>query len=224
MGERLKGLYNAMENMKGKHSEKTKILVENENLAANMVSLAEYNAQLCADMKDVVQERDYMKEDYYKTAVLRDELASQKEILSKRYIEKLNTLTRQLEEAIESKEYAKAEHVKFEKRYKDLTDEYMKLRQRMKMYKFSSANQAEDKICKNCSKLYYETENFNWSCRVHPSEWSGEIYWCCGKTEKDAPGCRTAKHASKEEEEDIMGDDDKDKTKFASKKCSVRDI
>lgn len=213
-----------MENLNGKYSIPCRLIQELEILVQNIYSLAEFDSRVSTELKDVVYEKDFIKDDYYKTAILRDEIASQKEMLSKRYVEKLNTLVRQLEEAIEQKETYKGEQVKIEKRYKELTEEYMKLRQRMKMYKFSSANQAEDKICKNCSKLYYETENYNWSCRVHPSEWSGEIYWCCGKTEKDTPGCKSAKHLSKEEEEDIMGDDDKDKSKFSSKKCSVINI
>lgn len=221
MGERLKGLYNSMENLSGKYSISFRLTQELENLVQNIYSLAEYNSKTEIDLKVIVHERDFIKDDYYKTAILRDEITSQKEIMSKRYVDKINTLTRQLEEAIEQKENNKVEQLKFEKRYKELSEEYMKLRQRMKMYKFSSANQAEDKICKNCSKLYYETENYNWSCRVHPSEWSGEIYWCCGKTEKDTPGCKSAKHVSKEEGDDIMGEDDKDKSKFSSKKCSV---
>jgi hypothetical protein len=32
------------------------------------------------------------------------------------------------------------------------------------------------------------------------------MWWCCGKTWKDAPGCRFSKHLSRDEE-----DDEKDK-------------
>ena len=37
---------------------------------------------------------------------------------------------------------------------------------------------------------------------MHRSEFSGEIWWCCGKENKDAPGCKYASHQSKEEDED----------------------
>lgn len=57
-------------------------------------------------------------------------------------------------------------------------------------------------MCKNCAKDYIEKENFNWSCRTHRSEYSGEIWWCCGKEGKDQPGCKYSKHESKEEEDD----------------------
>jgi hypothetical protein len=58
------------------------------------------------------------------------------------------------------------------------------------------------KLCKNCTKEYHETDNFNWSCKTHKSEFGGEMWWCCGKKEMNAPGCKTAKHESKEEEDD----------------------
>ena len=58
------------------------------------------------------------------------------------------------------------------------------------------------KTCKNCNLDYNEKENFNWSCRVHQSEWGGEMWWCCGKTRIDQPGCKFAKHESKDDEHD----------------------
>jgi hypothetical protein len=58
------------------------------------------------------------------------------------------------------------------------------------------------KTCKQCTNEYNEKENFNWSCRVHQSEWGGEMWWCCGKRIKDAPGCKFNKHVSKEDEHD----------------------
>jgi hypothetical protein len=38
-----------------------------------------------------------------------------------------------------------------------------------------------------------ESENFNWSCRTHQSEFGGEMWWCCGKIGKDAIGCKFSK-------------------------------
>jgi len=61
---------------------------------------------------------------------------------------------------------------------------------------------AGSKICKKCGKDYLEKENFNWSCSTHQSEFSGEMWWCCGKTGKEARGCKFSKHESKDDEED----------------------
>jgi len=35
------------------------------------------------------------------------------------------------------------------------------------------------------------------------------LWWCCGKTEKDASGCKFSKHETKEEDEDEVDPDDK---------------
>ena len=66
----------------------------------------------------------------------------------------------------------------------------------------------KEKQCKNCARDYIETENFNWSCRIHQGEWSGEIWWCCGKSNKDQPGCKYSKHESKEEDEEESIEDE----------------
>ena len=56
--------------------------------------------------------------------------------------------------------------------------------------------------CKKCGKDYNEKENFNWSCRTHKSQWSGEMWWCCGKRTKEAAGCLISKHELRRDDED----------------------
>jgi hypothetical protein len=34
------------------------------------------------------------------------------------------------------------------------------------------------------------------------------MWWCCGKTDKDNPGCKFSKHECKEDDEDDGGDAD----------------
>ena len=50
------------------------------------------------------------------------------------------------------------------------------------------------KTCGVCGKEFSDQENFNWSCRIHQSEYSGEMWWCCGKLDKYDPGCKSNKH------------------------------
>lgn len=63
------------------------------------------------------------------------------------------------------------------------------------------------KVCKNCQTEYNDKENFNWSCRTHSSEWGGTVWWCCGKTDKEHPGCKFGKHTCKDDEHDPMEED-----------------
>ena len=76
------------------------------------------------------------------------------------------------------------------------------------------------KTCKNCSKEYTEKENYNWSCRVHLSEFGGEMWWCCGKRGKDQPGCKFGKHESKEDEPSSDNEDhDKNQQAIKNVRC-----
>ena len=94
-----------------------------------------------------------------------------------------------------------------------LNHEYVMARRRISMLQPAAA----EKICVNCKKAYKDEENFNWSCKVHLSEYSGNAWWCCGKSDKDDEGCNITKHASKDEKEEDP------KTKFTIKGiCSVR--
>lgn len=90
-----------------------------------------------------------------------------------------------------------------------LQDENLKLRQRIQRIK-NKRFRIEDnqKICKKCTREYLEKENFNWSCKTHQSEWSNDaqMWWCCGKTTKEADGCKIGKHESKDDDEDEAAD------------------
>ena len=72
--------------------------------------------------------------------------------------------------------------IQLEKEKKALIIDREKMKDRVKKLKMRRGKkELLEKVCKNCSKDYIETENFNWSCRTHRSEFSGEIWWCCGK-------------------------------------------
>lgn len=57
------------------------------------------------------------------------------------------------------------------------------------------------KTCMNCKNEYKDSENFNWSCRTHPSDWGGSLWWCCGKSDPNHLGCKFGKHVSKDDQE-----------------------
>jgi DNA repair exonuclease SbcCD ATPase subunit len=143
--------------------------------------------------------------------------------LAKDRIGLLQTRTQTLEEELQK---LRDDVVKGDKRNKDLAEEYEKLRLKLKQYhqKRKQYGELEEKVCKNCQKMFTEYENFNWSCRTHPSEYSSEMYWCCGKPGRDAPGCRISKHESKDEEEEKLASekDENDRIRLASVQCPVR--
>ena len=91
------------------------------------------------------------------------------------------------------------------------------LKQRGKQY-----GEHEEKVCIKCRKAFTDIENYNWSCRIHTGVYNTEMYWwCCGRTGKDAIGCKVSKHVAKEEdEEDIEENKEDDKLKYATARCS----
>ena len=72
------------------------------------------------------------------------------------------------------------------------------------------------KTCKVCMKEYREKENMNWSCTQHVNPtYGGEMWWCCGKVGKDAPGCRKTRHISNNEDSESDTDErDKQEKKY----------
>lgn len=79
-----------------------------------------------------------------------------------------------------------------------LNHEYVMARRRISMLQPTAA----EKICVNCKKAFKDEDNFNWSCKVHLSEYSGNAWWCCGKSDKLDEGCSITKHISKDEDEE----------------------
>ena len=79
-----------------------------------------------------------------------------------------------------------------------LNKEYDEIRRRISNVKSSSL----ETVCIHCKKLYQEAENMNWSCKTHMSQYSSNMWWCCGKSDSDAEGCKIGFHISKEEGEE----------------------
>ena len=124
---------------------------------------------------------------------------------------KLSNMIKELEEKL-SKEIEM--RMKCEKTLKTLTDEREKMKQRIVKLKNRKGRVDHGiKNCRNCGKEFPEKENFNWSCRTHQYDYSGEMWWCCGKRGKDQPGCKWSKHECKEDDDEEDDENDKEKNK-----------
>jgi hypothetical protein len=86
-----------------------------------------------------------------------------------------------------------------QKQYDTLNIEYDRLRSKVRHFRQTRAS-SQEKVCRSCQKLFNENDNFNWSCTTHSSDFSGELWWCCGQTSKDAVGCQKSKHLCKDDE------------------------
>ena len=65
-----------------------------------------------------------------------------------------------------------------------------------KAFGFGGADVKNLKFCASCGEHYKESENFNWSCYTHLSEYGDYMWWCCGKKEKNSKGCKVKKHVA----------------------------
>lgn len=111
-------------------------------------------------------------------------------------------------------------HDQQNRQIKMLMEEKDKQKERIaRLIKKKGNFQSSIKTCKNCGNDYTEKENFNWSCRVHQSDWGGEMWWCCGKRGKDQPGCKFNKHESKDDESDSELNSFGKKDKQQNAKC-----
>jgi hypothetical protein len=115
--------------------------------------------------------------------------------------DKTKKLEDRLREALEENEKHVNNLNKQEKEIKTLKEFNDKLKQVLKKVQKKGKIDNGIRHCKNCNKEFNDKENYNWSCRIHQSDWGGEMWWCCGKREKDHPGCKFAKHETKEEDE-----------------------
>ena len=94
-----------------------------------------------------------------------------------------------------------------------------KLKEKIKKLKLRKGKGDQTlKMCKLCNKEYKETENFSWKCRTHWSEFGGELWWCCGKSGFNQPGCKLSKHECVDDVD--VEDDEEDEDEKMKKELS----
>lgn len=224
IGERLKGLYFAIQQVADSHTVEERIRGEVEIMGNSNKEMTEYVTKLGLDLREAINHKDSCQSDNFEIVAFRENLKAEKEKLAKVAKEKVTDLLASLQKTEDEREKLTIKFEELEKNFKDLTEEYEKMRQKAKQYRQrrKQYGEEEEKVCKNCQKVFVESDNFNWSCRRHQTEYSGEIYWCCGKSSRDAIGCKISKHESKEDDdEDNIAKDAADQVTL---KCAVRTI
>lgn len=204
IGERLKGLNDAVVHLLGLHGLQSKYSQEFLHTFEAVIKLAEYTQNCMEHIESITQERDLFQLNATQAMMLRDLAMKERNKLYNLYKDKTTRLKTELQDALTESEAYRRKHVDLEKSHSILGEEFANLRNKLNQFSIRKKVVSSDKICKRCKKLYNEFLNFNWSCRTHQSDYSGEIWWCCGKPDKDDKGCITAKHENKsDEEEDI---------------------
>lgn len=219
MADRVKGLYEAL-NCLPMHYPVEKYLefqVSRKNAWENkmqdeITGLKERNIDLFTD-------NDHLKGSLDLMLRVKNELRDERDKLFGKMRSKLLQLEKELMATAIERDKSRKDLENLSKQYESLTQEHSRLRTKVKHIRLKrSQSHMEEKLCRSCHKAFYENDNFNWSCSTHSSEFSGELWWCCGRSSKDAPGCRKAKHICRDDDEQ---DEDKTNKVFLAKFCTV---
>lgn len=196
--EKFKGMHNAFNSLIGSHSLFSKSTEEVKMISNSANESYKAYDELRKGVEDIVIDRDKYLYALINLEESKIDVDVQREKLIKLFKEKFSQAQKDLFSAIEERDHLKMKCHELDKKYQDLQEEFKKFRQKVKV-RYISLNKNEEKFCKNCQQTYFESENFNWSCKIHTSKLTSSIFWCCGQTGKDAPGCSISKHYSKEE-------------------------
>jgi hypothetical protein len=203
MTDHLKGLYEAVIKSLNVNTLQNSYCEELCCFVNASKTLEELDLSLGVNVGFTLMKTDGLKNDLVFAMKLQQETKQEKDKQSALFREYSYRVEAKLTELTQENELLKETLEQLSKQRQMLEEEYDKQRLRIKQFKNRKTQFGviEEKVCKRCQRVYNEPENFNWSCKTHSSEYGGEIFWCCGKTSKDAPGCRLAKHESKDDEE-----------------------
>jgi len=225
VGEKLKGMHLAIQSIATRKFLEEKLMEELVHMSTDLYSLGKLQAETASSLTLCTTEKDRAHEDalammanYHEVRADRDKIAGQAK-------DRIVALKNELDHSIEELERLRGDFSKLEKKYKDMGEEHDKLRQKLKVIRMKRKQygEGEEMLCRKCQKTYLDSENFNWSCRTHTSEYSENMWWCCGRG-KDAPGCQVSKHESKEDEDNEPRDQEENERRLVSSiRCSVSD-
>jgi hypothetical protein len=200
MCQSLEGLYKSLDCLIGHESASKKMMDEFSIIIRSFQSISQEFKSLSASLTDNIRQKDDLLVSFSDFEEKKASFEETKAQLVRNFKDSMSVLKNELNEAQTDQSRLKIENIDLEKRLKNLLTELTALRS--KSVKFSSTlnrTLALDQVCQNCRVIFKESENFNWSCRQHPSKFSGTVYWCCGKTDKNALGCTSSKHVSCED-------------------------
>jgi chromosome segregation ATPase len=218
MSDHLRGLYEAVEGLTKRRGVEETLMAEVKVLSLSMSEFRGYSGKLDEALQVTLGERDMLLADCNAMSEMRLDLKSQMEKFSYSSKDRILSLQQQNNDLVSEQQRLMTELAKVSKSYKDLATEHDKVRQKVKSL-HKQTGKADHVLCRNCHKLYTEDDNFNWSCRVHLSEFNGEMWWCCGKNGNSTPGCKAGKHLPKGDEYE---EEEENRPVRTGIRCSVR--
>ncbi|PFH36045.1 hypothetical protein BESB_056960 [Besnoitia besnoiti] len=202
--EQVRGLSAAAKDLPTVKSLQDTLLFEQSVSKAHIDDIQKFSENLQNECAKLANERTRLLDIKKDLTLQRDRLVAETTRLRRELEETRQQVTKDNAQQFEERENMRKEREQMEKQLKDLREDRDKLKQRIARFRARrKLFEAQQRTCKNCGKDYEETENYNWSCRTHHSEYGGEMWWCCGKLGKNALGCRFSKHESKDDDEEL---------------------
>lgn len=201
-------LFNSIETISNAKNLEDKFDVQISVLASNLEKQNQENTVTKNFVRETTLERDQYRKHTEELLKQKQNLETEKQTQFDTFKKRMFELDRDMKAKTEEANETFEAKCLLDKEKKNLIAEREKMKDRIKKLKQKKGKfDISQKVCKNCGKDYIEKDNFKWSCRMHRSEWSGEIWWCCGKDSKDQPGCKYSQHESKEEDEEMDEED-----------------
>lgn len=219
MCERLEGLYKSFDVLIGSKSSSAKLDEEFTRLAEAFKGLLNDFNVVNDFAYEAVQSKEAITNEMQNMVEKKANFEDLKIRLMKGYKDSISILKADLESVNFEKDKLLAQNQDLENSVKKLLNELDTFKVKYPKYSYTaSLVKTFEKVCQNCRQVFKDAENFNWSCKTHPSAYSGILYWCCGNTDKNSQGCKSSMH--------VTGDiiEDQELEKPSVKFCSVTHI
>ena len=162
-----------------------------------MTKYEEFRKNLETEKKELERKlEEALEQDKKKESILLDfekqvkRVNTAKDTIKQKFDEKNEDLNKKMKDAEDMKKEASGKVALFTKQVEKLSFENNALKAKLNKLKTRKVVDVNSKFCINCNKDFNEKENFNWSCKVHRSEYGDHMWWCCGKRDYNAQGCK----------------------------------
>ena len=222
MKEKLSALHEAVSKLPNPEEISAKHMVEVTSLEKTLKLEVETNRKREEEVSQLNIERDKLLKYIKDLNTSRLSIVNEKERLGSSLREKIQKLETALKSSSEERDrlYAQVQYLEKDMKTQAIVRE--KLKSKLKKVQKGGFVDKDQKICKNCGQEYRDSENYNWSCRRHTTDWGGTMWWCCGQPNKNALGCKFSKHFSNDvldDFEDPQEREERELMRQAKKKC-----
>ena len=171
-------LFNSIESISNAKNMQDKYDTQIDMLNSQIGQMSNDNVQLGEYVKGTTHDRDIYRRQTYDLLDSKQKLEAQNKSIVDKYKKSLIVHEKELREKTDEVLAEFEAKLILEKEKKALIAEREKMKDQIRKLKARKGKvDIAQKSCKNCTKDYIETENFNWSCRIHQGEWSGELWW-----------------------------------------------